>query len=73
VVGGVVECCLDKQGRILLPPDLRSDANLDKEVVLTGMIDWVEIWDKEAWYEETQATRDSFDKHEASLSKLGIF
>lgn len=73
VVGGVVECSLDKQGRILLPPDLRSDANLDKEVVLTGMIDWVEIWDKEAWYAETQATRDSFDKHEASLSKLGIF
>lgn len=73
VVGGVTECCLDKQGRIRLPLDLRSDAGLEKEVVLTGMIDWVEIWNKEAWAAETQATRDSFDGHEASLSKMGIF
>jgi MraZ protein len=40
---------------------------------LTGMIDWVEIWDKDAWYAETQATRDNFDRHQESLSTLGIF
>ncbi len=73
VVGGVVECPLDRQGRILLPADLRLDAGLTRDVVLTGMIDWVEIWDRDAWYAETRATRDSFDRHEASLSRLGIF
>lgn len=72
VVGGVVECSLDKQGRILLPPDLRTDLKLTKDVVVTGMLDWVEIWDKEAWAAETQATRDNFDEHEASLSRMGI-
>ncbi|SDP66635.1 division/cell wall cluster transcriptional repressor MraZ [Desulforhopalus singaporensis] len=73
VVGGVTECVLDKQGRIRLPPDLRNDANLTREVVLTGMIDWVEIWNKDDWYAETRSTRDSFEKHEAGLAKLGIF
>jgi MraZ protein len=73
VVGGVVECGLDRQGRILLPGELRLDAGLARDVVLTGMIDWVEIWDKDAWYAENRATRDTFDRHEASLSQLGIF
>jgi MraZ protein len=72
VVGGVNECVLDKQGRIRLPPDLRTDVNLDKEVVLTGMLDWIEIWDKDAWYRETATTREGFDSHKANLAKLGI-
>lgn len=73
VVGGVVECSLDKQGRILLPPELRGAANLIKEVVLTGMIDWVEIWDRQAWVAETETTCNDFEDHEASLSRMGIF
>jgi len=73
VVGGVVECNPDKQGRILLPTDLREDANLSKEVVLNGMVGWVDIWDKEAWDAEKQATRDDFDDHKTSLSNIGIF
>lgn len=72
IVGGVVECSLDKQGRILLTPELRSNANLTKEVMLTGMIDWVEIWDKTAWMAENDAARNGFDAHKASLSRLGI-
>lgn len=72
VVGGVVECDLDKQGRILLPPDLRTDANLTKEVILTGMIDWVEIWDKGAWLTENDTARNGFEDHKASLSRMGI-
>lgn len=72
VVGGVVECDVDKQGRILLPPDLRSDANLTKEVILTGMIDWVEIWDKGAWSTENDSARSGFEDHKAILSRMGI-
>ena len=73
VVGGVTECTLDKQGRIRLPPDLRVDVNLDKDVVLTGMLDWVEIWDKDAWDQKNTSTRQSFDDNKAKLAKLGIF
>jgi len=73
VVGGVTECTLDKQGRIRLPPDLRVDVNLEKDVVLTGMLDWVEIWDKDVWDQKHTTTKQSFDDHKAKLAKLGIF
>lgn len=73
IVSGVTECTLDKQGRLLLPQPLRSEINLRKEVVLTGMLDWVEIWDKDAWNAEHQATHANFENFEEKLSKLGIF
>lgn len=72
VVSAITECSLDKQGRLLLPMSLRNDTNIDKDVVLTGMVDWVEIWDKDAWLVEHQATRDNFDSFEERLAKLGI-
>src|SRR3990170_5457346 len=35
-IGGAVEVATDKQGRILIPPSLRTYAGLDKDVVITG-------------------------------------
>ncbi len=48
-VAGACACELDKQGRILVPSTLREFAGLDKDVVLTGYLDRIEIWSKEAW------------------------
>ena len=48
-VSGACTCELDKQGRILVPQPLREFAGLDKDVVLTGAINTIEIWNKEAW------------------------
>ena len=39
----------DKQGRIAVPEDLRSFAQLERECVIVGAIDEVEIWDSERW------------------------
>lgn len=72
VVGGAVECPIDKQGRILLPPDLRGDLKMGKDITVTGMLDWVEIWDREAWIAEAATTRENFGVHVANLSKMGI-
>jgi MraZ protein len=72
VISGVSECSLDKQGRILLPPTLRSEFGIDKEVVLVGMLQHFEIWDKAAWEEEAQHTRDTFEEFNPGLSALGI-
>ena len=41
---------MDKQGRLLVPPALRSYAGLDKEVVVSGAGRHVEVWDKESFY-----------------------
>ncbi|MCR6544472.1 division/cell wall cluster transcriptional repressor MraZ [Dehalobacterium formicoaceticum] len=46
---GAMECGLDKQGRILLPANLREYAKLDKDAVIIGVSARVEIWSKERW------------------------
>jgi len=73
VVSGITQCSLDKQGRLLIPVSLRNEIKIDRDVVLTGMLDWVEIWEKDAWLVENQTTRDNFDNFGESLAKLGIF
>ena len=73
VFSGVTECHLDKQGRILLPATLRTDLRIGKNVILTGMRDWVEIWDRDAWTLEIETTRANCDSFDEGLSKLGIF
>jgi MraZ protein len=49
IISGAVECQIDKQGRILIPPPLREYAGLKREVVLVGMLTKFEIWSKEKW------------------------
>ena len=41
----------DKQGRILVPQNLREFAGLSKEIIVTGVADRAEIWDKARWDE----------------------
>lgn len=70
VISGLTECPLDKQGRILLPLSLRTGFAIKKEVVLNGMLDHFEIWDREAWETEAQRARDNFQNFD--LAALGI-
>ena len=48
-LAGAAQVELDKQGRILLPSNLRTFAGLDKDVVLVGVGSRIEIWDKEKY------------------------
>ena len=47
-----IEGALDKQGRVMLPAALVQHANLGREVVVAGVYDHVEIWDRALWREE---------------------
>ena len=47
--GRAVEAELDRQGRILLPQNLREVAGLEGEVVIVGLRNRVEIWSRERW------------------------
>ena len=49
---GASEADLDKQGRVMIPPQLLQHAQLGREVVIAGMRDHLEIWDLEAWRAE---------------------
>jgi MraZ protein len=46
VIGSAMECEIDKQGRVLVSPALRVDAGLNNDVVLLGLGNRIEIWDK---------------------------
>ena len=69
-VAGATLCELDKQGRILVPGTLREFAGLDKEVVLTGNLNRVEVWSKEKWEENN--SYDDMDSIAASMQAMGI-
>jgi MraZ protein len=46
---GAADADPDKQGRIVLPPALLKHARLGREVVVAGVYDHLEIWDRPAW------------------------
>lgn len=48
-LGSAVEYVVDAQGRILLTPELRRAANLDKKVALVGQGNKFEVWDDVEW------------------------
>jgi MraZ protein len=48
---GAAEAELDKQGRVMIPSSLSEHAGLGKEVVVAGIRDHLEIWDRAAWRE----------------------
>jgi MraZ protein len=50
----------DKQGRITIPPDLRSYAGLDKDCVVVGAIDRVEVWNPAAWEQYSAEKEPAF-------------
>jgi MraZ protein len=46
---GAAEAELDKQGRVMVPGALIESAGLSREVVVAGVYDHLEIWDRAAW------------------------
>lgn len=52
-LSGAQYVTVDKQGRILMPQDLREFAGLEKDVVLAGMGGRIEIWSLEKWNENS--------------------
>lgn len=59
----------DRQGRILLPQNLRNFAGIDGEAVIAGMYDYVEIWSTSAW----DAVRENIDNSDTQRwADLGI-
>ncbi len=71
-ISAASESPLDKQGRILIPSTLREYASLDKECVMVGMSQRIEIWSLTRWNkifaEAEQTLQESIDQ----LTDLGI-
>ncbi|OCA85543.1 cell division/cell wall cluster transcriptional repressor MraZ [Bacillus sp. FJAT-27225] len=57
---GATESEIDKQGRINIPTPLVDYAQLQKECVILGVSNRIEIWSKQIWEEYFQESEDSF-------------
>ncbi|MGP1350007.1 MAG: division/cell wall cluster transcriptional repressor MraZ [Stomatobaculum sp.] len=68
---GAVYCETDRQGRILLPANLRDFAGIVKEAVLIGNGNHVEIWSAENWAKELEIENNAEDIA-AGLDGLGF-
>jgi len=69
---GAVECELDKQGRVLLPNNLREYAEIQKDVVVIGVSSRVEIWSKENWEKYSSEAELSYEEIAEKMVELGI-
>jgi MraZ protein len=71
IFGAAFEVDVDRQGRLLLPDVLRSFAKLEKEAVIVGSRDHVELWSPQLW-EQYSARMDDPDVLAEHLQGLGI-
>ena len=67
---GVKEVEVDANGRLQISKDLIKYAGIDKEVVLSSAVDFIEVWDKEA-YESIMNNVDDVDFAEMAESIMG--
>lgn len=72
MLAGAMDVELDKQGRIIIPPYLRDYARLKNSVIVTGLYDRIEIWNKESWNEYREQAEDKSSQISEDLSDLGI-
>lgn len=59
-MAGVKPAELDGSGRLLIPKDLLKYGGIDKEIVLTSVVNRIEIWDKAAYEQAVDYNADDF-------------
>ncbi|GAB4124326.1 MAG: division/cell wall cluster transcriptional repressor MraZ [Roseiflexaceae bacterium] len=69
---GAADVEFDRQGRILVPQNLRGFAGIQEQIIIAGMNEYFEIWARERW----EAVRERFDNNSSDfadqLATLGI-
>ena len=71
-LSGAVEAEVDKQGRFLIPVNLRDYATLEKEAVITGVGTRIEIWNKDKWKKYNSDENLSADQIAENMANLGV-
>ena len=68
---GASETAPDKQGRVSIPPALLTHAKLGRDVVVAGVNDHLEIWDRAAWQRELAEVEGSAEDVAERLAAQG--
>lgn len=70
--GGACEAECDKQGRVLLPANLRRYAALERDAVIVGVGSRAEIWDAAKWQQYNEESAEDVNELAEQLADLGI-
>lgn len=60
---------VDKQGRVLVPGNLMEEAGLDKNVIIVGAGDHVELWDQQRWDTYYEDASESYENIAEQLTE----
>lgn len=71
-ISSAVECVFDNQGRIHIPPLLRERTGVGQDVVLAGLLDRFEIWDRNAWEAHLKWDQDQNQQIMEKVATLGL-
>ena len=69
---GAAEATPDRQGRITIPGHLRQFAGLEDQVVVTGVLTRIEIWDAQRWRDIDSEAERSLTSARPGLDDIGI-
>lgn len=72
LLSGAMEVEIDKQGRALLPAYLRDYAGIEGDVVATGVLNRVELWDKLAWSDYRKNSESNASDNAENLTEWNI-
>ena len=71
-LSGATDSALDRQGRVLVPGELRAYAGIGKEVVFVGMGERVELWNPVSWKEREEQGPKNRERIMEKLTGFGI-
>ncbi len=73
MLAGATDVQMDAQGRVLIPDYLKDYAALDRDVIVAGLFNRLEIWDQEHWQEYKRDAEKNTDEIAENLGKLGVY
>lgn len=72
MVAPATECPFDKQGRILIPPALRAHAGLEKEIVVVGMFEKIDLYSQAKYAEVTRQSEALLQGNPDFVASVGL-
>lgn len=72
MLAGAADVSLDRLGRILIPDHLKQFASLQKNVIVTGLYNRIEIWDEARWQSYKKQTESQVETMANELGSFGV-
>lgn len=73
MLAGATDTTMDAQGRVLVPEYLKDYADIDRDVVVAGLYNRLEVWNEKKWGTYKKNAEKNTDTIAEELGKLGIY